>query len=120
MKKEHIVRDNNDFSKIINSGFYAKNKALVIYVLPNELGRYRFGFSVGKKIGNAVLRNKIKRQLRNIVYKHKKNYQKPCDYIIIVRNGYIGFTFQEIEDLYIELIEKLDKTKTKEITNEKG
>lgn len=118
MNKEHIVRDNEDFSRIIKKGFYVKNKALVIYVLPNSLGRYRFGISVGKKLGNAVFRNKIKRQLRNIIYKYKKNYQKAYDYIIIVRNGYIGFTFQEIENLYIELIEKLNRAQSKEITHE--
>jgi len=119
MNKEHIVKDNRDFSRIIKNGIFVKNSAIVIYRMPNEVGTYRFGISVSKKLGNAIVRNKIKRQLRNIVYKHKKNYQNAMDYIIIVRNGYIGFTFNEIEIFYIELMEGLNKTYRGDIHEEK-
>jgi ribonuclease P protein component, eubacterial len=119
MNKEHIVKENKDFSRIIKQGKYAKNSTMVIYEMPNKVGTYRFGFSVGKKLGNAVVRNKIKRQLRNIVYKYKKNYQKSMDYIIIVRNSYIEFDFNEVENFYIELMKKLDTTYKGDIHEEK-
>ena len=78
---------------------------------------YRFGISVSKKLGNAVYRNKYKRQLRFIIDKYKKNYQNGTDYIIIIRNGYIDLDFESKEKDFIYLIEKLKKQK--EIFNEK-
>ena len=108
MNKESVVKNNRDFSNIIKNGKYVKNEYLVIYALPNNIDRYRFGISVGKKIGNAVVRNKIKRQLRNIVYKYKKSYLNCNDYIIIVRNSYTSLNFSEIDDCFKNLIDKLN------------
>ena len=108
MKKSNIVQKNTDFSKIINQGTCVKDKNLVIYALNNDLLKARFGLSVGTKIGKAHLRNKFKRQLRNIVDNYKNSYSKSKDYIIIVRKGCLDSTFQEIEKSYRYLMEKLN------------
>ena len=111
MKKKNIVKENRDFAKIINSSKKFWNDAYSIYYDKNNYGDYRFGISVSKKIGNAVTRNKIKRQLRMIIDKYKNIYSKDKDYIIIVRRNYINLSFQEATNKYIELIEKISRTK---------
>ena len=75
----------------------------------NELDRYRFGISVGKKIGNAVCRNKFKRQIRNIVDKNKKYYQNNMDYIIILRKASLEVEFDTLKRSFENLIAKINQ-----------
>ena len=60
-------------------------KDYIIYIERKEDVGYHFGLSVGKKVGNAVTRNKVKRQLRSII--DEKNYQNGLNCIIIVKKG---------------------------------
>ena len=85
MKKINIVKENRDYNRIINSNRPFKYKDFIIYIDKKEPSVYRFGFSVGKKIGNAVTRNHIKRQLKEIV--SKNDYKNNFDCIIIVGKG---------------------------------
>ena len=89
MDRIHTVKKSREFSSIIHSGKFVKNNTYVIYYKDNNLDNYRFGISVSKKLGNAVHRNKYKRQLRFILDKYKKNYQNGTDYIIIIRKWYL-------------------------------
>ena len=72
MNKEKIIKKSEDFTKIINSNIKVKSKYFSVYYMKSEKNHY--GITVPKKIGNAVTRNKIKRQLKNIIY--KKWYNK--------------------------------------------
>ena len=104
MKKRDIVTKNQDFSKIIQNRKYMKNNLFAIYYKENNLENVRFGISVSKKIGNAVVRNKIKRQMKNIIDKNKNLFKKETDYIIIIRRGILDCNFHEIEDSLINLL----------------
>jgi len=113
MKKINIIKESKDFEKIIKNNKSFKTKYFYIYVQKKEQKNYRFGISVGKKIGNAVIRNKIKRQIKEII--SKNDYQKNFDCIIIVRREINNANFSKIsEDLNKALI-----TLKKEIINEK-
>ena len=67
MKKEYRVKKNEDFSRIIKRKQSMANRTFIIYYLKNDIGHARIGISVSKKLGKAVIRNKIKRQVRMIV-----------------------------------------------------
>jgi len=107
MKKKNVVKENKDFSNLISNGKKYWNDTFLIYYGDNKYRNYRFGISVSKKIGNAVIRNKIKRQIRSIIDKHKNIYQNEKDYIIIVRKNYINLNFSEIENKFLELMKKV-------------
>lgn len=109
VKKINIVKENEDFSKIINHGNCVKDKNLVIYYQDNELSRTRFGISVGTKVGKAHIRNKLKRQMRNIVDNFKFSYSNSKDYIIIIRKNCLDITYQEIEKSYQYLFQKINR-----------
>lgn len=111
MDRCHTVKKNFDFSYVIHNGHFFKNSSYVIYYKDNKRDYYRFGISVSKKLGNAVNRNKYKRQLRFIIDKYKKYYQNGYDYIIIIRNGSIDFSKKD-ED-FLSLIEKINNFKEK-------
>ena len=109
MKKINIVKSNEEFNLIMNKGKCLKNKYFVIYSMKNEFDKYRFGISVGKKVCNAVNRNKLKRQVRNILDYHKNLYSKSRDYIIIVRKSSLGEEYSNLEENLVNLLKKMER-----------
>ncbi len=111
MKKINILKSNNDFNRIIRNYKAFKYKDYIIYVEKGTSGPYKFGFSVGKKIGNAVVRNKYKRRLKNIL--DKKTYQNNFNCIIIVSKGILNRSFNEMETNLFKALEILNLLKEK-------
>ena len=109
MKKTNVVKSNEEFNLVIKKGKNLKNKYFVLYMIDNNLDKYRFGISVGKKVCNSVNRNKLKRQVRNILDNHKNIYSKSRDYIIIVRKSSLNEKYSILEESLIKLIEKMEK-----------
>jgi ribonuclease P protein component len=105
MKKINIIKETNDFDKLIKHRQYFSNRYFVIYIMGKAEKYYRFGISIPKKIGNSVTRNKIKRQIKSII-DNNKNFNKEIDYVIIVR--------KEINDIdYLTKSQNLEMLLTK-------
>lgn len=110
MKKINIVRDSKDFENAIKKGNRTSNTNYIIYVISNEREYYRFGISVGKKISNrAVIRNKLKRQLKSIIDNHKNLYQNHQDYIIIMKRNCLESNYEELENSFLNIMNKISK-----------
>lgn len=105
MKKINILKKNEDFSRIIASQKPYKYKDYIIYKEKQTTGISHFGISVGKKVGNAVIRNRIKRQIKNIIdhYPYKTDFN--C--IIIVKKGILTKTFSEMQEDILEIMKKI-------------
>ena len=115
MKKINIVKKNEDFNRIIQTCKSYKTKHFFIYLEEETNTLYHFGFSVGKKIGNAVTRNRIKRQMKQIL--SEKNYQNGFNCIIIVRKSVLESNYQELKKELLDLMTQLKLIK--ENVNEK-
>jgi len=98
MKEKYRIKKTQEFEEILNLKNKAYSKSLVIFYRNNSYNYSRFGISVGKKIGKAIIRNKYKRQIRNILQNHLNTSK---DYIIILRSNTIKFN---------DLKEEIDKT----------
>lgn len=109
MKKINILRSSREFDRIIKNNRPYKYKDYIIYIEKNTNDLYHFGISVGKKLGNAVTRNKIKRQIKNII--DKKHYKNNFNCIIIVGRGVLNRSFVEMENNFYEAIKNLDLIK---------
>ena len=107
MKKKDIVKNQRDFSKIIKTGKKVSNNSFVIYYKVNNIGRSRYGISVGTKLGNAVFRNKYKRRIRMLVNNNNSLYNKNNDYIILLRKNAVSIEFKYLENDFNQLVQKL-------------
>ena len=112
MKKINILKNSRDFDRIIKNNKPYKFKDYIIYIEKNTNDIYKFGLSVGKKIGNAVNRNKIKRQLKSII--DKKDYQNNFNCIIIVGKGIKEKNFEEREKNLLVALNNLNIIKEKQ------
>ena len=63
MKKKEIIKKSNDYTKVINKNNKLKNKYYSLFYIKSD--NTLFGISIPKKIGNAVIRNKNKRQIKS-------------------------------------------------------
>lgn len=107
MKKINIIKKNSDFERIIKNNQSFKYKYFILYVeKDNTITPYKFGLSVSKKITNAVGRNKIKRQLKDII--DKNNYQNNFNCIIIVRKEILFKSYKEMREDLNEAFKKLN------------
>ena len=94
MQRRHRLTTSKQFSQIHREGLSAANRFLVVRVLSNGLDHSRFGFLVSKRIGNAVVRNRVKRRLREAV---RLTPVKPgWDAVFIARRDINRANFQEL------------------------
>jgi ribonuclease P protein component len=80
--KEHLTR-RADFEAVYRNGRYWAGRELVVRILPNELEVSRYGFVVSRRVGKAVVRNRVKRRLREII--SKEQLRPGWDVVIIAR-----------------------------------
>jgi ribonuclease P protein component len=80
-----ILNDNKDFLALYKKGRYVASKYSVIYVRPNGRPFNRLGITAGKKVGNAVCRNRAKRLIRLAYRNSEVNMPVGMDIVIVAR-----------------------------------
>jgi len=98
LPKKYRLTGKKDFEKVFKTGQGRHAKILGIKFAKNNLEKSRFGFIVSKKVSpKAVVRNKIKRQAREIVQLNLDNIKSGLDVVIICHQGITEKKYQEIE-----------------------
>ena len=85
MQRERRLRKSSDFALARRLGKSRVDRRLVLIARSNGSDTTRFGFSVSKRVGNAVVRNKIKRRLKSAAIRAR--VQEGWDIVVIARQG---------------------------------
>lgn len=105
MKKEYRVKKSSDIEMIVKGRQSAGNKYFVVYKRINhENTHFKAAISVSKKYGNAVYRNKIKRQVREVV--SKLDILPNYDIFVVIKPSSRGLSFNDIKSYVTKLVIK--------------
>ena len=106
MKRCYSLKRNKEFRRVYKKGRSVGSRILVLIWLPGEAPEKKIGFAVGKKIGNAVTRNRAKRRLREAVTPLLPEITPGCRLIFIARAPIAEVDFTEIESTVRRLVQK--------------
>lgn len=98
MKREHRLAGRDRFDEIRRHGKCWTHRLLVVCILPNDLPGSRFGFSVSRRVGGAVVRNRVRRRLREIVRLRLSTIAPGWDVVLIARPPIAQAEFRQLEN----------------------
>ncbi|NMO94182.1 ribonuclease P protein component [Paenibacillus lemnae] len=114
MEKKLRLRNRADFSRVYRHGkSFANHQFVVYWFRKKEVEQFRAGVSVSKKVGNAVVRNRMRRLVKEIVRHHQDEIIEHIDLIFIVRKGALNKTYQELEKSVLHVLRKSSLLKAK-------
>lgn len=105
MKFSCALKLNHIFRRLYASAGHA-NSYLVLYARPNKTGTNRVGITVSKKLGKAVVRNRVRRRLREIYRLHEQQFTPGWDIVVVARSRCVGADFGKMSAAYLSLAEK--------------
>ncbi|VDN47756.1 protein component of ribonuclease P (RNase P) (substrate specificity) [Petrocella atlantisensis] len=108
MSEKIIALKNKEFVKVYQTGNSKANKLLIMYVVKKNENGNRLGISVSKKVGNSVIRHRVKRLIKEAYRLNIKSFGLGYDIVIIARSTAKDKSYKEIESALIHLV-KLNK-----------
>jgi ribonuclease P protein component len=109
LPSEERLRRDRDFKRVYAAKRAIVHPLMVLYTRPSREGR-RIGFSVSKKMGDAVRRNRIKRRLREACRAHRPVLKSGFDAIFVARSKLGAATYEEIVRTVIDLFRRAGLT----------
>jgi ribonuclease P protein component len=104
MRRQQRLRKRKDFQAVYRKGRASANKLVALRVLRTQLPYTRYGFSVGKALGNAVVRNRVRRRLREGV--RSLLARSGWDIVISARRPAAGADYHELREAVTELLSR--------------
>ncbi len=95
------IRKKNDFSSLYREGSRFRGRHFSLVFRRNELGYSRLAVVASRKVGSAVVRNRVKRRLRELFRRNKGLLAEPIDLIVIARPESGDVPWAEVRDSYI-------------------
>ena len=105
MKFSKSLKLNHIFRRLYHTDGQA-NSLLVLYARPNRSTANRVGVTVGKKLGKAVVRNRVRRRLREIYRLQEHRFTPGWDIVVVARSRCIDADFHKLTQSYLSLAEK--------------
>lgn len=106
LHKDWRINRSRQYSFIYKSGRRHVGKYLILFVVRNHIQENRFGIVTSKKTGNAVTRNKAKRQIREVIRKNRLGLPQGYDLAVVARYNIREASFEQIESDFVRLIRK--------------
>ena len=111
MKKTVSLKENHLFRRAYNRGKTVADGRLVLYVRRNGRRDNRLGFTVSTKLGCAVVRNRVRRRLREVYRLHEGQFISGVDIVVVARVRAAGSDYRQLEKSFLRLADKLNLLK---------
>ena len=95
-----------EYQYTYRKGLKIPGRYLIAYISANDMSENRFGVVASKKVGNAVKRNKAKRQLRALAWESKGKISSGHDIVIIARQNMVGADYKKVEKDFYAVMKK--------------
>ena len=105
MKFSSALKLNHIFRRLYSTSAHA-NGYLVLYARKNRTDTNRVGITVSKKLGHAVVRNRVRRRLREVYRLHEERFQRGWDIVVVARTKAVDCEFSALTRAYLSLAEK--------------
>lgn len=117
MKKHYIIKKKSEIDNLFTSNVKRGDSYFTIFLKESKSNvNFKFAMSIGKKFGNAVKRNKIKRQVRSIIRENKEKINSKINFVIVIKPKANILSYKEINKSLTSLLIRL---KIMEKLNEK-
>ena len=107
MKRATTLKENYEFRRMYAKGKSGVSPCLVVYCRPNHRAHNRLGITVGAKLGHAVVRNRVRRRLREIYRLNQPQMKQGYDIVLVGRVRAVSASYQELERAFLRVCEKL-------------
>lgn len=109
MRKTYRVKKESEFQRVFETHQSVANRKFIIYQMakPNQK-HFRVGISVGKKVGNAVNRNWLKRRIRQTLLEVKLQVKPEVDFLVIARPAARGMEMAEVKKNLVHALKLAD------------
>ena len=97
------LKKNQDFQTVYKKGKSNANKYLVMFIVENNLDRNRIGISVSKKVGNSVIRHRLKRLIKESYRLNETLFKSGFDIVVVARTTAKDRTYRDIESALLHL-----------------
>lgn len=105
-KKVESLKKDRQFKIVYKHGRNYWNKSLTLYMKKNGLNYNRVGYSITKKIGNSVVRNKLRRRMKEIMRLNFDDIKDGYDLILIPKKSTVNMDYYDLEKEIIHLLKR--------------
>lgn len=103
---KNTLKENRDFRRLYYRGRSAVSDCLVVYTMKNRRGPGRLGITTGTKLGGAVVRNRLRRVIREIYRLHSQELCPDMDVVIVARSRAVSASYWEMEQAFLRCAQK--------------
>ena len=108
MKRAVTLKENYEFRRMYHRAPSAVSGSMVLYCRKNKMDHNRLGITVSVKLGHAVVRNRVRRRLREIYRLHESQFRPGWDLVVVARSRAVDAPYKKLEGAYLSLAGKLD------------
>lgn len=106
MRELEPLRGSEEFQRVFKGGRSLANRVAVLYFLPNGVGKVRSGLVTSRKLGKAVVRNRVRRRFREVLRRHRAALGGGWDIVIVARRRSREAPWPEIEGSLVALLKQ--------------
>lgn len=107
MQQQFRLAKREDFNRVFRSGKSSANRQFVVYALHNPgTAHFRVGISASKKLGGAVVRNRLRRRVKEIMRHHAPEIARHYDLVVILRKPVVDMDYHAMEKSLLHVLRR--------------